>query len=302
MDRDSINFVRSALPEGRTVFREFPDRYAFMILAKVVGESGRRISELKNSRYGALLRKPSIKTYLSCFGDGLVRAPDLRAVWPNPSEAFRLTLGTWPDLDEKPSPRWSQVTRWGWNLVLQLNLKVSHVRGLAERVPRWQRMVEHPHHPIASDGELTLAWARIDLDLETREALIEEIQSDWVRDAKWMAQRESADEEDWVGYVDGLLKPYTKRWPECILTAAIWFLTEEIGIDTLFYHTHETGKKLKHISGTAPPRSLYTDLPRKFCFEVTHNGPLFVRDTARRDLKESFTDPDTQWHVLDFEL
>ena len=59
--------------------------------------------------------------------------------------------------------------------------------------PERKRIVENPDvleafddpfHPVASGGELTLAWSRIDLDLDRGEALVEEIQSDWVRDAQ----------------------------------------------------------------------------------------------------------------------
>ncbi|MBT2971011.1 MAG: hypothetical protein B6D72_16935 [gamma proteobacterium symbiont of Ctena orbiculata] len=32
----------------------------------------------------------------------------------------------------------------------------------------------------------TLAWARLDVDLERNEVLIEEVQSDWVRDMAWL--------------------------------------------------------------------------------------------------------------------
>ena len=49
-------------------------------------------------------------------------------------------------------------------------------------------------HPVLAPGERpyfreTLAWARIDLDLVSSEALVEEIQSDWVRCANRLKRR-----------------------------------------------------------------------------------------------------------------
>ena len=186
--------------------------------------------------------------------------------------------------------------------MLQLNFSMAHKRELARLVPNWEEYNQWSCHPIALDQELTLAWARIDLDLETGEALIEEIQSDWVRDAGVYAYRNRDNaEEDWEKYIDQVLRPDTRKWPEAMLTAAVWFLAVEMGIRTIFYHTHESGTKLKRISGNPPPRSLYTSLPKKFCFELTHNGPLFIRDAnerTRKDLKKLFVDPATQWYIL----
>jgi hypothetical protein len=43
------------------------------------------------------------------------------------------------------------------------------------------------------------------------------------------------------------------------------------------YHTFETGNRLKQISGSRrPPRSLYTALPRRFCFQETDARPGFL--------------------------
>ena len=50
-----------------------------------------------------------------------------------------------------------------------------------------------------------------------------------------------------------------------------------------------------------PPRSLYTELPRKFCFETTHNGPRFVRNSARKELLKLFMDPQKMWYYLALE-
>jgi len=41
-------------------------------------------------------------------------------------------------------------------------------------------------------------------------------------------------------------------------------------------------------------------LPKKFCFQKTHNGPQFIRDWKNRQLRKQFTDPDTTWFNLEF--
>jgi hypothetical protein len=77
-------------------------------------------------------------------------------------------------------------------------------------------------------------------------------------------------------YVDRILKPFTASWDEAILCAAIRFIRAELGIRKIFYHTFESGKRIKSICGS-PPRSLYTTLPKKFCFRRTRQCPEFLR-------------------------
>lgn len=300
MDRKAIEFILSVLPEGRRIFYDFPDRYALLLLRYAIGESGCGVRELKASRFAPLLRKPCVKNLMAKLGRSRIYSDDLLEAWPDNQEAYRLTMGTWPELGEKPGRRWAQVTRWGWSLVLQLNVTMSHRRDLEKTIPDWQdRYVSF--HPVAGEGELTLAWSRIDLDLETNEALIEEVQSDWIHDVEYFAESFwSSDQKSWQAYFEGTLKPKAKKWPETMLTATIWFLLEELGIETIFYHTYETGSRLKRIDDFFPPRSIYTALPRKFCFEITHNGPLFIRDSSKRKLKRIFSDPETRWYVHDF--
>ena len=64
-------------------------------------------------------------------------------------------------------------------------------------------------HPVRQDGRHTLAWARMDVDLDAGEALIEEIQSDWIREAvsEWRRSRQVKDRQAflyWLGrYLGG---------------------------------------------------------------------------------------------------
>ena len=124
---------------------------------------------------------------------------------------------------------------------------------------------------------------------------IEEIQSDWVRDARYMSTYWNTEhQEAWNDYFESVLKPETKKWSETMLTAALWFILNELGLKRVFYHTYETGSKMKNIDSKHPPKSLYTSLPDKFCFERTYNGPRFIRDSGDKKLWKKFTDPDTE--------
>lgn len=68
-----------------------------------------------------------------------------------------------------------------------------------------------------------------------------------------------------------------RLWDEAMLASAIWFLKEEIGITRIYYHTFEFGSQWKCITGMQPPRSLYTRLPDRFCFEKTRQVPHFLK-------------------------
>jgi hypothetical protein len=138
-----------------------------------------------------------------------------------------------------------------------------------------------------------LTWCRLDFDLETGEALIEEIQSDLLRELRSSVNRayEAHDRKEacfsWYGYqfktaplIDYWVKDFSaheKIWHEAMLTAALRFLFDELGMKTVYYHTATSGKFLKRIGGTAPPASLYTTLPRQFCFENTREAPVILQ-------------------------
>lgn len=301
MDKETIHFIRNTLHKGRSVYHHFADSHAFLLLENYVGEQGQTIQNIKESPFGTLLNKPSIKKVLFRMKGERLTSWELMNSWPQSRDGYRLTLGTWPDLDRRPDPRWDQITRKGWNLVLQLNFPISHNRILRQSVEDWQEPLEYSLHPIHKGEEITLAWSRIDLDLETGEALIEEIQSDWIRDVRDYADDNwSESAKSWKKYYEEILLPKGKKWPEIMLTATLWFLVSEIGLRQIFYHTADTGVTMKRIHWKAPPRSLYTDLPKRFCFQKTHNGPLFIRDFKDRKLHSRFIDPKTTWYVLEF--
>ena len=293
--------IIATLPQGRTLFRYFRDRYALSLLQLAFPE-GESIARIKRSRFSGLLQKNTTKRLLAHLGSNDLHPDDLEYHWPREITTYRLTLDHWPEGDEKWMRHYHQTTRRGHNLVLRLNFSVSHNDEMAKITG--QDVSEYNSwcfHPVEKKQELTLAWSRIDLDFETGEALIEEIQSDWVRDARTWARWGKKNKLDagWTKYMESKFRPQLRIWDETIMAATLWFLTHEIGIRDIFYHTHQTGAVMKNIEDTLPPRSLYTDLPRRFCFDQTCNGPLFIRDQAERRVRQTFAQPETRWHYLE---
>ena len=79
-----------------------------------------------------------------------------------------------------------------------------------------------------------------------------------------------------VGRYRNTLWGHERRWAEVTLSAALWVLVEMLRVRTVYMHTPESGEILKNIFGTWPPRSLYSDLPRRFCFTRTSQRPRMV--------------------------
>lgn len=126
MEINEIHDIMDCLPKGRTKFYYFKDRYALMLLAYVVG-NGRRIREIKSSRFGRLVQKPIVEKIVRNSGCGRLMPQDLGAVWPDRYHCYLLTLGIWGD--RKSGARfYNQTSRPGWNLVLHLNFAARHNR------------------------------------------------------------------------------------------------------------------------------------------------------------------------------
>jgi len=97
-------------------------------------------------------------------------------------------------------------------------------------------------------------------------------------------------------YIDNILGPYQQIWAEASMAAAIRFIRQELGISNVYYHSFDTGKKIKAVSGS-PPRSMYTQLPKQFGFELVSNHPEFlIRDKVSRRYINAISDP--QWFKL----
>jgi hypothetical protein len=304
MKKEILDEIIACLPEERTLFYYFKGQYAFFLLFCVTKE-GASVNAIKRSPFQRLLNQPDVKALLAYQGNGQLSPELFESAWKENSQPFVLTVDRWGD-----SNRWNyQTTRKGCNLVLQLNFSEKHNRAYRRLVqPNDDYVFNYCGHPVMErkSGKRyrdTLAWARIDFDLDSGEALIEEIQSDWVRQVKsclhtlklglmprhldWCKCRH----EDLLAYAENVFAPFYNLWSEAMLTAAIRFIVIELGIGEIYYHTHETGQKIKQVFGGAPPRSLYSDLPRKFCFKMTGQDPEFItRDRSyirkKRSLKQ----------------
>lgn len=290
MQKELACEIIDCLPKERTLFEYFKDRYASLILSYIVGEEGKKVADIKQTAYGRLLEKPLVKDFLARYGQGKLTQEMLNLVWTEPFFKFLLGIDLWGD---KKARHYYQTSRPGYNLVLQLNFSNLHDKVFRKLVEPWREGIFNTNvHPVMQGNEPrfreTLAWARIDLDFEQDQALIEEIQSDWVKNSQntlhrvvdnWKAGEFyfeygiDGDPENVMTYVNNVLKPYVDIWDEAMITAAIQFIRQELGIHTIFYHSYETGCQVKHCE---PPMSLYTRLPKKFCFEKTQETPAFL--------------------------
>ncbi len=280
MDKQQVEDILYCLKGERTLFPYARDTYALQLLRDYIGH-GMAISQLRQSPYASFLQKPLVKQALALAGKGLLKPDHLEWVqWQTNQLQFVLTLDQWGT--EKPSERqWRQLSRTGYHLVLQLNFANDH----QQQYQRWIKPVDKAEfsywcHPVVTQSKYeTLAWARIDIDFASDQALIEEIQTDWVRQVKELKHSWRYGEENIRAYQEQVLKPYAKLWDEATLAAAIHLIRHDLGIKQVFYHSFETGNALKGIrSTTLPPRSLYTDLPQRFAFDLTSEVPVFLRD------------------------
>ncbi|MEK7992056.1 MAG: hypothetical protein VSS52_013680 [Thiotrichaceae bacterium] len=303
MDKKLLNEIIECLPKGRTLFTYFKDRYALLLLSYYLDKQSRKISTLRHSPFAKLLQKPMLKPALALAGQGELTAEHLAMVWDE-ELYFLLGLTAWGN---NRYDTYYQTSRTGYNLVLQLNFSNHHDQAYQRLVkPSYEAYFNCICHPAMQDKNdeerfrETLAWARIDLDFNSDEALIEEIQSDWIKEVISTFQRMKLhkDEEDKyyecgldaepadvIAYFNTVLKPYMKVWEEAMLMATIEFIRNELGIHHIYYHTYETGCALKHCE---PPRSLYSKIPRKFCFQETEQMPSFLQNLryVRKNLRK----------------
>lgn len=303
MDRQTIDEIIACLQGERTVYRYYRDRYGFGLLRQLSRQGGGALSvaALKKSTYAPLLHKPRIKSALAQLSHDRIDEYFLAAHDHDPhQESFVLTLGTWGS-ERRWEWRRRQTSRRGLNLVLQLNFSSEHDRHYKKLACK-NSLFNYVGHPV-SPSRNTLAWARIDLDWAGNCALIEEIQSDWVRRVAWLAER--IDRKIAAGhpsseptvlhglqcpmavaraYCAYVLERYAAVWAEAMLWASIRFVDEALGLRDVFYHSENGGRLLKDIRGSAPPRSLYTELPRRFCLVPTGEVPRFLaadKDVSR---------------------
>ena len=306
MDRTDWWEVSRRLPNTLPSFTYYRDRYAVMLLDWSIGP-GVAVRELKRSRLGALLRKPPVRAAAARAPRGVLTPRTLAQIPCRSAERYRFALGSW---GAERWHRWHQTSRAGRNLVVHLCFPSSH-DAIARRVLGAGAREEFAMscHPRARSPLCTLAWSRIDIDWPTREALIEEVQSDWARDARaWLDDMdrelrdagmhgESVERERYLRYV---LRPHYALWPEATLAASLELLVGTLGLRRIYYHTPASHLALKQMEADwPPPRSLYTDLPRRFCFVETDRPPRFLYWDPSERVQRALATPGLRWHRLE---
>ncbi|HEX6591421.1 MAG TPA: hypothetical protein VF050_05445 [Moraxellaceae bacterium] len=291
MDKNTLDEVIACLPEGRTFYHYHRDRYVLLLLEQLQREHGYTdIRSLRQTAHAGLLQKNFVREWLATQGRADVPLDTLLQHWPQalPHYTYLLSLGRW---GQDKYNTWRQTSRPGWNLVLHLNLPMQHQRMMQAACDMDVMELQWRGHP-RTDDRLTLAWSRIDLDWDSNEALIEEVQSDWVRHVRGLQHRARFAQERgrqtvyWrrgemevsrLQRYAGFLLAQEKIWHEAMLSATLWFLWHELGIRRVYYHSWQTGNAVKHLTpDCAPPRSLYSELPERFGFSRCAQGPDFL--------------------------
>ena len=301
MDTQDLELITGAL--STEIEPYFPDREAVWLLARMMPLDVMRVADLRDLPVGRLLNRPLVKALLADTGGGLLARATVQSVasgltkgpvstdlvYSSLWQDYQLTLDTW-GVGAKDW-QWRQMSRPGGNLVLRIGFPSEHgpmFGRIASLVQR--RQFECSAHPVARSGRPTLAWVRLDIDLASGVALIEEVQSDWFKYADWICRRAmrctcrvcQVQAKEMGRYCDFLQSHYARNWSRVAMLAALRILCDECGVRNVFMHTPRTGEALKTASG---PRALYVDLPRKFAFQLTRNVPDFLWRRRRRTLK-----------------
>ncbi|MCB1478000.1 MAG: hypothetical protein KDJ62_03815 [Rhodobiaceae bacterium] len=298
MRADTAHEIIATQPDARRAFDYAADSYAPRLLGHVLNREI-AIAELRDSRFGRLLARPNMAALAGFSGSGRIGPGMLGLADGHGIESRELAqnyivnLDIW-DGDDRSWRMW-QVSRRGVNLVVRLDFTARHDAAYRDFLrPGKTRPFAYFAHPGNRDGYNTLAWARIDLDLDTGEALIEEVQTDWLRLAALFHKRVKAGAravlngqkipaERVHAYMELILAPHKALWQEAMMMAALRVIVEDIGIRSIFMHTPESGARLKNIGEKrVPPRSIYSDLPRKFCFSRGSTLPRFLEGGATR--------------------
>ena len=319
MTPSEMEFLMATLETNKKTYRYFKDKYALDLLAWQLKVEV-SVSSLKKSEWGFLTQKDAVKQRLAKAGSKKISSRNFADVYHPEDIYFNYTIGQWGEYFKRYKDEWYQTSRSGKNLVLQLNFDESHNINYY----KWVRPKNDNHpftdhgHPICEKGALTMAWARLDIDLENGDVLIEEIQSDWLRYAKSemrLAKRrlEEAEQKPKEGlnvplakfrntclirYFEECLKKYVAIWEEAVLNLAIQFSISELGCEKVYYNTFDTGNIMKELSAeyTRPPKSLYTKLPKKFGFKITREPPKMLKE--EKLLRKRLKTKGLEWFVL----
>lgn len=308
MKQQDIAFVRHCLPD-MIQFPYYADRESPWLLARALDRPA-PVRALRQTGWGKLLDRPLVRPVVARCGGSLCR-DDLRPVAEAQDAAgtgipgaaaqaglqaalscdwfdFSLSLAEW---GTGADWHWGQLSRKGGNLVVQVGFPSDHARLMGQYLQTGSRKdFEFSVHPIRVSGPPTLAWARLDVDFDSGSVLIEEVQSDWLREAGDMVRRlrrhapKSRELRQMERYEQHLRATYARIWPRVTLLAALHIAVTELGAREVWMHRPGPGATLKHIRYTHPPRSLYSDLPKSFCFTPVRDVPGFLCRPRRKDL------------------
>jgi hypothetical protein len=318
MDIKEFDYINQCIELKNDVFYYYKDKYVLDMLLWYIGR-GMHVSSVKSSYISGMLDKPVMKRIMKHLPTSILRDQDLLNYWPADFQAFKISFGRWKNIWSGNSNNWGQTSRSGINLVLRLDFAKSHDRiyqNLIRPVMQKHKIFENTGHPINTDAK-TLAWARMDIDLDNGEVLIEEIQNDWLRYAdrlykevssdcikgkversdNWFFERTSTTFTRFGVYFNEVLEPYRLIWDEAVLSAAIHFIRNELGIKRIYYNSWETGNIMKNMSRNwYPPRSLYTKLPKRFGFRLTTKEPRMLKPRVSTMRKSG---NDYEWFLME---
>lgn len=298
MDKQLLDEVLACLGNERQVVPYFKDKFCVDTLKRFVGD-GTSVQAVKKCPFSGFLNKPWIKQRLAECGHNCLDKNLLSTWWKDELFYFDQTLGQWGG----EAGRWQQTTRNGYNVVLQLNFTKSHDRDYDSLPCKYGLHDGCGCHPIHQGNRYTMAWARMDFSEDLSEVLIEEIQTDWLRDAKCSLRylknprkrfRDSEcqrDKQRFEYYFTTHLAPLMTMWDEAILNATLNFLFDNVGVQRVYYHDFDTGNMLKNISYCQPPRSLYSNLPKRFGMLKTQELPLFLQQRQVKKTWGKLTSP-----------
>ena len=149
MDRKLAVEIINCLPKGRTLYPYCKDYYALQLLGYFVAE-GKKMSAIKQSRYAKLLNKELVKGLISRHGGRQLCSTHFDSIWVDRNKYFTLTLDLWNGNEAG----WSQTSRRGWNLVLQLNFSNQHNSQYQKLVkPTEKQILNFKCHPIYQRSE-----------------------------------------------------------------------------------------------------------------------------------------------------
>jgi hypothetical protein len=303
MNNEEIRYIKRCITTP-IAYQYSKDTAAKQLLAMSI-DGATKIGAIKQSRLGYLLNRPGIKQCIAALGNGYLTPEHLKEDWTKETIVLSLTLSQWGILNAKKKHcAYYQVSRPQKSLVLQVNLGGEHDSFFYTYFKKKQDRAYFSHHLHAGHARKnSLGWIRIDLNLDDGEALIEELQTDWMKAVFEMHKALNSnvhshylvEHKPYASkvYVDYMLKRY-KKWDEMLLSAAVYFLKNELGLDTIWYHTFESGRFYKMMPDySLPPRSLYTKLPQKMGFEMATEIPKILQECkelqrmnrAAKDLK-----------------